>query len=81
MSEFYNGSQDFVKDEISRIDRLEDLAEIIETAVRINNRIYERQMERIRGRTAFHPRYKANTGKSKKLYLELYPREINLDAI
>jgi hypothetical protein len=42
MSEFYNGLKDSIKDEISRIDRPKDLAEMIETAIRIDNRIYER---------------------------------------
>jgi Retrotransposon gag protein/Zinc knuckle len=79
-SEFYNGLKDSVKDEISRMDRPEDLAEMIETAVRIDNRIYERQMERTRGRTAFQPRYKANSSKSKNPYPGLYPREMDLDA-
>jgi hypothetical protein len=38
---FYIGLKDHVKDEITRIERLEDLAEMIETIIRINNRVYE----------------------------------------
>jgi hypothetical protein len=41
MSKFYNNLKDFIKDEINRIDRPKDLAEMIETAIQINNQIYE----------------------------------------
>jgi hypothetical protein len=33
MSKFYNSLKDFIKDEISRIERLEDLAKMIEMAI------------------------------------------------
>jgi predicted transcriptional regulator len=42
MSKFYNDLKDFIKNKINYIDRLKDLAEMIETVVHINNRIYER---------------------------------------
>jgi hypothetical protein len=34
-----------VKDEISRIERPDDFTELIESAIRINNRYYERNIE------------------------------------
>ena len=78
---FYTGLKEHVKDEISRIERPDELSEMTETAIRIDNRIYERQMERNRGRsTSFQPRYKANSGKTKKPYPGMYPREMDLDA-
>jgi Zinc knuckle len=72
--------KDHIKDEIARIKRLEELAEMINTAIRIDNRVYERQMERTRGRAPFQPRYKANTSRFKKPSQGLYPREMDLDA-
>jgi hypothetical protein len=35
---FYNGLKDFVKDEISRLDKLTTLERLIELTVRIDNR-------------------------------------------
>jgi Retrotransposon gag protein len=77
---FYTGLKDHVKDKIARMKRLEELAEMIDTAIRIDNRVYERQMERTRGRAPFQPRYKANTSRFKKPSQGLYPREMDLDA-
>jgi hypothetical protein len=37
MSKFYNNFKDSIKDEISHIDRLKNLAEMIEIMIRINN--------------------------------------------
>jgi len=47
-----------VKDELARIDRPEELQPLIELAIKIDNRNYERQMKKEQGRTAtFIPRY------------------------
>jgi hypothetical protein len=44
--QFYYGLKDNVKDEISRIaHQPQELSKMIETAVRIDNRLYERHME------------------------------------
>jgi hypothetical protein len=37
-------------------------------------------MKRTCGWTTFQPWYKANSGKTKKSYLRLYLKEMNLDA-
>jgi len=46
MSQFYQGLKEDVKDELSREDRPEELATYIERAVKIDNRLWERKMER-----------------------------------
>jgi hypothetical protein len=54
---FYNGLKDFVKDEISRSDKPTTLEGLIELAVRIDNRQYERSLER---RGGYDPRSRQN---------------------
>jgi len=64
---FYTGLKDSVKDELARIDRPEELQPLIELAIKIDNRNYERQMEKGQGRTAtFIPRYQKNVGKPRR---------------
>ena len=43
---FYTGLKDSVKDELTRIDRPEELQPLIELAIKIDNRNYERQIEK-----------------------------------
>ena len=45
-AQYYRGLKDGVKDEIARSDRPEDLQAMISLAVKIDNRIYERGLER-----------------------------------
>ena len=45
-AQFYRGLKDAVKDELSRMERPETLAKLIEIAVKIDNRNYERTLER-----------------------------------
>ena len=44
--QFYQGLKDSVKDELSKEERPEHLNEYIDAAIKIDNRIYERQLER-----------------------------------
>jgi len=43
---FYNGLRDDVKDELNREARSEILSKITDKAIRIDNRLYERRLER-----------------------------------
>ena len=56
-----------MKDELAQIDRPEELQPLIELAIKIDNRNYERQIEKGQERTAtFIPRYQKNVGKPKR---------------
>ena len=46
MDRYYAGLKDSVKDELIKIDRPESLATYVEAAIKIDNRNYERKMER-----------------------------------
>lgn len=66
MTQFYEGLKDEVKDELSKQDRPKKLNDYIAKAVRIDNRLYERRMEKGRKNTSSNwrqPRPQANTGK------------------
>jgi hypothetical protein len=52
---FYIGLKDHIKDEIIRMKRLEELAEMINIVIRIDNQVYKWQIKRIRGRASFQP--------------------------
>jgi len=43
---FYTRLKDYIKDEIARINRPDELAKMIKATIRINNRVYKRQIER-----------------------------------
>jgi hypothetical protein len=43
---FYRGVKEFVKDELSRIDHIETLQELSEAAIKIDNRVYKRKIEK-----------------------------------
>jgi len=77
---FYYGLKEIVKDEISRTDRPTTLAGLTDLAVKIDNRIYERQMERGQQRKpVFHP----NVGKHRnpgQAPRGSYPIAMELDA-
>ena len=64
-----------MKDELARIDRPEELQPLIELAIKIDNRNYERQIEKGQERTAtFIPRYQKNGGKPRRTP-EHYPSD------
>jgi hypothetical protein len=46
MAQYYKGLKDIIKDEMARSDRPENLEDTIKIAVRIDNRIYERALEK-----------------------------------
>ena len=48
-SQFYEGLKESVKDEIARDERPDNLDDLIELATRIDNRMYEQQLERTKG--------------------------------
>ena len=62
MAKFYHGLKDSVKDELTRTEKADDLAELIEKAIILDNRWYERNMER-RNR-GFMPIQKRNKNKT-----------------
>ncbi len=49
MAKFYKNLKEYVKDEIVKKDRLEELAKYIEYTVRIDDRFYERQRKKYGG--------------------------------
>lgn len=65
-TQFYAGLKDGVKDELSKLDRPEDFAEFAKMAVKIDDRIYERQLERRGNKSPQKPyqkTYAPNTGR------------------
>lgn len=71
---FYRGLKDSVKDELARMDRPEDLMPLIELSIKIDNRMYERRLEKGRNgeATSFY-RHQANTQKKKTRTPGYYP--------
>src|SRR3569833_87388 len=63
MNFFYAGLKDSVKDELYKADRPDSLAKFIERAVKIDNRNYERQLEKRGHATPGAVRYAPNTKK------------------
>jgi Retrotransposon gag protein len=43
---FYTGLKNSIKNELARINRSDDLQPLIEVAIKVNNRIYERQLKK-----------------------------------
>ena len=63
---FYNGLKEEVKDELAKLDRPNDFLQYVELAIKIDNRLYERRLERkgnISGNFRPNNKYKANTKK------------------
>lgn len=64
MAQFYQGLKEDVKDELVKLDRPDDLSAYVKMAVRIDDRLYERRMERkCRGPTNYHRPTQANTAR------------------
>ncbi|KFY05968.1 hypothetical protein V491_08927 [Pseudogymnoascus sp. VKM F-3775] len=72
--QYYEGLKDYVKDEISRSDRPDDLKEMIELAQKIDNRHYERQMEKKGGSN--HKHWNQKKGQRR----DYWPQPMELDA-
>lgn len=71
---FYQGLKDSVKDELVRTDRPNELAPLIEIAIRIDNRLYERQLEKgNRNQPVFYQRYQSNTKRTRPRQQGYYP--------
>src|SRR5436305_9822890 len=72
-TQFYKGLKEFIKDEISRLDlEFPDVNRMIDKAVRIDNRAYERRLER-KGQYVI----KENRGSQPK---ERWPEPMQIDA-
>ena len=59
MAQFYRGLKDVIKDELARQDKAETLHDLMEQAVKIDTRVYERSLEKgadITGQQRFTPR-------------------------
>lgn len=67
MTFFYRGLKDNVKDEIVKEDRLKDFAEYTKRAVKIDNRLYNRHLEK-RGKAGLKVFYKGQANTSKKVH-------------
>jgi hypothetical protein len=46
MAQFYRGLKDVIKDELARQEKAETLHDLMEQAVRIDTRVYERSLEK-----------------------------------
>jgi len=69
---YYKGLKEFIKDEIARSDKPDDLQDMIELAVKIDDRAYERALEK-RGSYSNHSFKKKNRG-------NYWPQPMELDA-
>jgi hypothetical protein len=76
---FYGGLRDNVKDELSKEDRPDTLYEYIADVIRIDNRLYERQMER-KGKGPGWTKHTANLGKRVSIAIGWHSRPMDLDA-
>ena len=72
-AQYYRGLKDSVKDEIARSERPDSLHDMIELAIKIDNRAYERQLEK-RGQ------YSAGYSKKSKGKNSYWPQPMELDA-
>ena len=77
--QFYGGLRDNVKDELSKEDRPDTLHEYIAKAIKIDNRLYERQLERKRGGPTWHKPI-ANTGQRRSTAYGHHAGPMDLDA-
>lgn len=73
--QYYMGLKDHVKDEIARADKPDDLKEMIELAQKIDNRYYERQLEKKGGTTS-----RQWTQKKRPQQRSYWPQPMELDA-
>jgi hypothetical protein len=79
-AQFYQGLKDAVKDEIARQDRPKSLSSMIELAIKIDTRIWERQMER-KGKGMPHGANTSNKRDTSKWRNDYYgPQPMELDA-
>jgi hypothetical protein len=79
---FYKGLKDTVKDELARLDRPDDLMPLVELAIRIDNRLWERRLEKGKGGdTISYSRYQANARKKQTRTPGYYPpgRDMPMD--
>jgi hypothetical protein len=73
-AQYYRGLKDFVKDELVREDKAESLEELITTAVKIDNRNYERALER---KGFYDPGYRQRAPRNHD---NSWPRPMELDV-
>jgi len=57
IAQYYRGLKESLKDELARQERPDQLHELIEAVVRLDNRLYERKLEKSNG-TKFHGEHK-----------------------
>lgn len=75
---FYAGLRDEVKDDISKSDRPDTLHEFIGQAIKIDNRLYERRMERTKRAVTWRPQ--ANHGTRRSTASGHHSGPMDLDA-
>lgn len=82
--QFYKGLKESVKDEVSRLGRPNTLTEIIETSVRLDNRLYERNLER-KPQSTTHANVRNHSSRHQKAshHNSNYhgPKPMDIDAI
>lgn len=73
MSQFYEGLKEEVKDELSKLDRPDDFTKYVAMAVRIDNRLYERRMERTKKTNTTPWKIRAQQANTSKRYQHIKP--------
>jgi hypothetical protein len=80
-AKYYVGLKESVKDELARMERPDELKELVEQSIKIDNRLYERQLKKRKDQpTFFRHKSQANTFRHRPRNQGLYPREMDLDA-
>jgi len=79
---FYKGLREEVKDELSKNDRTASLSEFVAQAIKIDNRLYERRMEKKKhgGYTPFGGRANTSRARYTSTSYGTHPGRMELDA-
>src|SRR5947209_18300596 len=77
MDQFYKGLKDYIKDELAYVDKLDTLEELIELAIRIDRRLYKRQLEK----KGFEGQYVKRGRKDISWKQDYWLQPIELDTI
>jgi Domain of unknown function (DUF4939) len=79
-AQFYKGLKDSIKDEMARTERPDELDKMIDLAITIDDRLYERQLEKRGGGTANFGGYRTGGTKPQKSQPYYGPMPMELDA-
>ncbi|KAH8172319.1 hypothetical protein LIA77_06574 [Sarocladium implicatum] len=66
MEYFYDGLREDVKDELSKQDRPDEFDDFVQMAIKIDNRNYQRRLEKGRRGGDYRPSHRPNQGKTRR---------------